>query len=161
MKNKKSILVCMMLALVPGLFCSGLTLDVKSRMYEKTVFAPIHTASYYFLLRNGYTVFDFGEDYAVWLIDFDKKVRQTKVKVSFTVKVTGPSMWEEGEALAEKRVSFSYDPGKLDSFRVDEPFLAYLEEKLKFVSTTVKLEASIGGMLVYKTIVELIEEIER
>lgn len=156
---KKAGIVGLFLLSTPFIF--SLTLDVRTHLLEQHKFLAIRSGASYYLLSNDYTLLEVSEDYAVWLKDYNRYKKGNRYYVEFSINITEPTMLEEKEALAEERLEFSYDPGHIESIAIDQSFLEYLKEKLRFLSDSAKAEATIGGELAYKAIDRLVRRLEK
>jgi len=145
---KARLFLLMMVLTIIGYNCfsESVVLDVKNRVEEKIVFIPIHAGTVYFLTQRGFTCIDASEDYAVWLYDYHKEKIGEEYSISFSVKITPPTAWDEYDPLAEERVSFTYFVGKIDTMSIDESLLRFLRKSLSFAFDKNKEEAILGGM---------------
>jgi hypothetical protein len=159
MKRKSLLIITILLLAAAVTPAEEIVLDLKTPLKEKGKFLALQAGALYYLNTNGYKTLEIGEDYAVWLKDYQKTVEGNQITISFTCKITAPCGWREKKALTEERISLSYNVDKIETISINEPMLDYLEEKFDYLSRSMQAEAVLGGKLIHEAIVKLLKEI--
>lgn len=138
----------------------GYVLDLRTKLDEKVQLAPIKNGALYYLSQEGHTIFEISEDYAVWLKDYEKKERNNgTIVISLTVTLTEPTSFQEKEALAEKRITFSYNPGRPETMTTDETATRFIRKKIVRSSGKIEAEATIGGQAVADAVTAMLRRL--
>ncbi len=146
MKLKRKIILFLILAISVKMGIS-LTLDVKTRYFEKYKLAAIKAGAIYFLEKNGIKVKEIGEDYSLWLISFSKKFDNDYFYYSFAVVLSSPTAFLYKDEIKKKVISFKIKVNSVD-WKYSEDFKSFLKKRLTVVTEKTKREAFIGGKLV-------------
>ena len=114
MANLQILFFCIMtgLAVLPS---AALTLDIKTKLLEKSELTACKTGMVVFLERAGISVKETGEDFAVWLSNIQRVQKGDQITVRVEVHLTKASFVTEGPSLERLVVEFKYSsqPGFL------------------------------------------------
>lgn len=134
------------------------TFDLKTHTAEMADLAALSAGFSYYLVEAGHTVFDVGEDYAIWLTDYTRTKRGNSWHVRLQVKLTEATAFKEKEALASLWIEFDYDAQGSQAITTDEPVFRFLRKKLSKLTETAAAEAMVGGKAVMDRLAELLRK---
>ncbi len=89
-------------------------LDIKVPLGLMAEVTPIQISVSYFLLTSDWaTVTDFGEEYSVWITEYDKSTNIFNQQVvTLLIEVRSPAMLLKGSLIKSEKVKVRYRPGK-------------------------------------------------
>ena len=157
---KKIIPLLMLLSLVAA-SVSALTFDLKVHLQDTAQLTPLKVGAEYFLMKAGHTVFDAGEDYAVWLKDAQVTRAGNTATVTVTVKLTETAALKEKESLAETKVTFTYTIQPKETLTTDEAATKFIRSKLQKKTAEAMEMGKVGGAAVAQAILALADSIRK
>jgi hypothetical protein len=113
MRQKVSLLAAVALAAVFARQANALVIDLKTPMEEYADLLHIQLGTRYYLLKMGYGISEIGEDYAAWIEELKRTESGSEVEVSFTVKLTEPTAFQEKPGLAESLARISHTSSRI------------------------------------------------
>lgn len=135
------------------------TIDIKAHVADTTAVLPLKLSLDYYLTEAGYRVFDFGEDYALWIEDFRKTLMTDgTIYVSTRLVLARPSLFSRGAIIAERSYSYSYNPGAPEKLDADDGLAKYLAAKGKRLTDEARLEAGVAGPGAAEIVIALLGE---
>jgi hypothetical protein len=138
---------------------TGLTVsvDIKTKFAEKSEITAIKLGATYWLEKNGITVVNIGEDYAVWLKNLERKfVKENEYAYSLTITLSYPTSFVEKKIIKEEVVKFEIfvnTPVKEPEEGLDER----LKRRFSKLKDRLKKEAYIGGLIAAASIIKLLK----
>lgn len=152
LKTKWIMLACLMPLLVVG--GEKLLIDLKVPIAETTDFVPAQAGASVFLMKSDWAkVSDIGEDYAVWLTEYDrhKNILGQQV-ISLNLEVREPSMLRIGNLIKEKRLTVRYWEKSSESDKFEQKSLNDLNDlskelQLEAYHLGTKIESILESML--------------
>jgi hypothetical protein len=160
MTMKKYLLAFLIIMLGSGFLFpdSEVKLDVKTRFKEKFELKGVKWGVIYFLKKNGYNVVEVGEDYAVWLVDFEEERKDPdQYTLKLTVNISPPSLFRQKKTIAsaDVEVKYTFDPKELN---VDDTgFPGFIKEKVENIKKKEQVRAFFVGHAVANKVKELLD----
>jgi len=154
------VFVFLILTSVTG-FSQSIVLDLKTHLAEKAQLSPSKIGASYWLLKDGYTLLDVGEDYSVWLTDYNAVTTGESIAVSVTVKIEPTTALTEKTPLASERVHYTLSKSAPRVTDTDEPATKFLREKLERKTDQAIQEGRVGGKAVADAIGSLLGKLGR
>ena len=140
-------------------FSFAVTVDLKTKLAEKLELSPIKVGAIYFLYKDGVTVSDFGEDYAVWLKDLKRTYNGGNwYYYELTVKISYPTAFLEKKTILEQRIEFNFSVSEPLDYE-DDGFKEHLAKHFSKLNQRIQKEAYIGGREVANAIESMLESL--
>lgn len=135
-------------------------IDVKVPLRWKGDLAAVQLGTTWELTRHGVSVFDFGEDFEVWLTNYEVREGGNRRTISFLVSVrrVDPDT-DERRPLGEDEVSFSYNDYDLEQGPPDPTIIEYVTDHFRFASNRFTYEAGTGGARVAEVLFDIVPSI--
>lgn len=159
---KKCLLGILVIIVGVGLLfpVSALKLDVKTKYKDKFELKGIKWGVNYFLKQDGYDMEEVGEDFAVWLKDFEEeRTEPDQYTLKLTVSISPPSLFREKRPVASAavEVKYTFNPKKLN---VDDTgFLGFVKEKVENIKQKEQVRAYFVGKVVSEKVKELLNSL--
>ena len=155
--KKTAVFVLLLFVLIS--ISSAVSIDLKTKLAEKLEFSAIKVGATYFLYKDGVTVSDVGEDYAVWLKNLKRTYNGGNwYYYEFIVKLSYPTAFLEKKAIMEEPVEFNFSVQEPLNYE-DDGFLEHLSKHFSKVNQRIQKEAYIGGRIVANTIENMLERL--
>jgi hypothetical protein len=154
--KKKLIMGCLLVCL-SFLLYPQIKLDIKTHFSEKYELKGLKFGIIFYLQNSGYKIVEIGENYAVWIEDYqEERIGVDEYQVKFKIDITPPTALLKKTSLASKDfdMNYQYFPSLLD---VDETgFWKYVREKVKNIKEKDMVKAHVVGKKIAKDIQYLI-----
>ncbi|NQV15244.1 hypothetical protein HQ531_07285 [bacterium] len=129
-------------------------IDLKVALIETTDLAPAQAGATVYIMKSDWaTVSDMGEDFAVWLKDYERSKNFIGQQViSLTLEVREPSMLRIGNLLKKKRLTVRYWDNSSKSDKFDHQIFNELNDlsselQLEAYHLGLKIESNLKSML--------------
>ena len=141
---------------------SPLKLDVKTKFKQKHELIGIKHGVIYFLKQSGYNIVEFGEDYAVWLVDFrEKHTEPDKYTINVTIDITRPTLLIQKKPVVSGTVETYYTFNSKMLNVDDTGFIDFIKEKIKNIKNKELVRAFYVGRLVVMKVKLLLLELRK
>ncbi len=102
-------------------FSQKIKMDVKTPFQEKKNISHIKQAVLEFINRsNLFENIEFGEDYSLWLLNYERNIKQKDVFVELDVELRTPAMITRGNLIQKKHISEKISRDEISSLKTDE-----------------------------------------
>lgn len=140
--NSMKMLILILLIFTSSIFAEEqekTVLDIKVALTESADLLPAQLGASVYLLQSDWArVSEIGEDAAIWLTNYDRKMNFIRQQViSLTLEIREPSSLRTGNLIAEENVVVRYWPSDTPSPESQYKIVQELEE----LSHELKLEA--------------------
>ncbi len=156
---KRKILIILIILFFCVSFGFSITLDLKTKYFEKMKLSAIKIGATYFLMKDGVVISDIGEDYAVWLKNLKREYNGGNwYYYELTVKISYPTAFLEKKTILEQRVQFEFSVDEPLDYE-DDGFMEYLAKHFSKINQRIQKEAYIGGREVANLIESMLESL--
>ena len=132
--------------------------DIKTKQFEKFDFIPIKIATTIILLNSDWAgVIEVGEDYSLWLKNYQRKQVDEEIIISFDVEIRTPAMLRSGSLLTTGKVDYSFNAA--EEWEGVKSTREAIERELKDYSEEINTEAKMGGEEVEKCAKMLMQQL--
>jgi hypothetical protein len=147
--------------LITSLFAQNkIYLDVKTDWKEKAELSPAKNGTIYFLLNSQELgVKEFGEDYSLWLLDYQARQDNDQVQITYTVELRTPALIRKGKLLAKEEISVSYDVSRSVEDEEKELFDKF-KKHVKKVKSELLIEAFYCGQETFSAAKRLVNQVQ-
>ena len=137
---------------------SKVLFDVKTKRAEKMDLLPIKTATVILLLKSDWaSVVEIGEDYSLWLKEYERKKVGDIISVKFCVELRTPAMLRSGSLLQSEKIEFSFK--SIDEWNEVTTVREAIKQELKNFSGEIQTEAILGGEKVVNIIIKMVNRL--
>jgi len=155
MRNRLLIIILIgfyvIISLNPALSQEKVYFDIKTRFLEKADLMPAKAGATIVLMQSEWAgVREFGEDYSVWLTNYQSEKKKDILVISLDVELRAPSAVRTGSLIKQKRITVRMQEEN-DWENVDSITDA-IERELKNNSANLKTEAMIIGQEVEQSL---------
>lgn len=155
----KKIITFVCLLVFAGSMCFPISIDLKTKLFEKSEITAIKIGATFFLEQKGILVVNIGEDFAVWLKNIERTFVEDNVYAyRITVALSYPTSLIEKRTIRAETLTFKIQlnaPVRDRYTRLDNQ----LEKHFSKVKERLLGEAYIGGMAVAHCIQVLLESV--
>ncbi len=120
--QKKSLYLLVILLLCSvSTFSQKIKIDVKTPFQEKKNISHIKQAVLEFIDRsNLFENIEFGEDYSLWLLNYERNIKNGDVFVELDVELRTPAMITRGNLIQKKHISEKISRDEISSSKTDK-----------------------------------------
>jgi hypothetical protein len=110
----RKIIITLILVILPVNFCFPVSVDLKTKFAEKVELRAVKKGTEVFLEKKRISVVEMDEDFAVWLVDFERLYKGNNTySYNLTVKLSYPTTFVEKKAIKEKVIHFKVSLDRL------------------------------------------------
>jgi hypothetical protein len=136
----KKVLIALVMLLTMALTASATKFDVKTRLTRKGGDVTVFKATIIkFLELKGHKIKEIGEDYSIFIDDFQVLPEGNKVRVIISGEIGQPSLFGKGKTIAKITIDKVYDTKK-----ISDPKKWTVEDRAKFEELGESSEKSLG-----------------
>jgi hypothetical protein len=155
----RKFIIILIIVILPVNFCFPVKVDLKTKIAETFELRAVKKGTEVFLERRGISVVETGENFSVWLKNFQRVDRGNgRYYYLLTVKLSYPTLVDEREAINERMIHFEVLVDQPITDRI-EALEDYFGDVLTRAEKRRKREAYIGGRAAADCIVEFLESI--
>ena len=140
-------------------FCGDIVyLDIKTKHEEKFDLLPAKIAVSYFITQSKWAKLrEVGEDYSVWLTNYQREKIDDTIYISLEIEIRTPAMIRSGSLLKKKRIRTSITAQ--DDWSDVNNIRDAIEREIENSSKEIQEEAIIVGEKVSKEIYKIIKDL--
>jgi len=141
-------------SVVPSLnsYRNVIRLDVKTSYIEKANITEAKNGCINYLNQiPSVMIAETGEDYSIWIRDYDSKINNNNVIITADLQIRTPSFIRDGRLLKEHKVRITYNPSEKFSLKADKRFTEWQDGSI---------EANYAGYLMAKEFERMLFELK-
>lgn len=147
----KKVLIAIVMLLTMALTASATKFDVKTRLTRKGGDVTVFKATIIkFLELKGHKIKEIGEDYSIFIDDFQVLPEGNKVRVIISGEIGQPSLFGKGKTIAKITIDKLYDTKK-----ISDPKKWTVEDRAKFEELETTAGKSLGKGKILISIAEM------
>lgn len=136
----KKVLIALVMLLTMALTASATKFDVKTRLTRKGGDVTVFKATIIkFLELKGHKIKEIGEDYSIFIDEFQVLPEGNKVRVIISGEIGQPSLFGKGKSIAKITIDKVYDTKK-----ISDPKKWTVEDRAKFEELETTAGKSLG-----------------
>ncbi len=133
--------------------------DVKTKFSEKTDLTVAKNSAIIILRQSDWAgVKEYGEDYSLWLRNYEKRKSGDRITVSLDVEIRTPALVRSGKLLKSSRVNVSYNLD--EEWKGIDSISKAVKQALKSETEDIKKEALFVGEAVVNKVYDMLKELE-
>jgi hypothetical protein len=133
--------------------------DIKTESNQKLKMLPIEVGIMFYFMRSDWAgTLELGEDFTLWIINYQKFQSGDLVYVNYIVELRYPSLFRAKELILAKKVNLQYNPNEIEV--AEASLLSAIQRKVNILNDDVYREISVVGQATLEVARKMMEELK-